>query len=103
MISNYSFNDEVSTLRIWFDNKPFSKEIQENIKNLKIDLISEEAKQMYINERLEKEEKEKETVQALWRIYSHFLVKYIIYFFGFLNNFIYLCIVIKDYLMCNKI
>ena len=65
MISKYSFNDEISTLRIWFDNKPFSKEIQENIKNLKIDLISEEAKKMYINERLEKEEKEKETVQAL--------------------------------------
>ena len=65
MISKYSFNDEISTLRIWFDNKPFSKDIQENIKNLKIDLISEEAKQMYINERLEKEEKEKETVQAL--------------------------------------
>ena len=65
MISNYSFNDEISTLRIWFDNKPFSKEIQETIKNLKLDLISEEAKQMYINERLEKEEKEKETVQAL--------------------------------------
>ena len=64
MISKYSFNDEISTLRIWFDNKPFSKEIQENIKNLKIDLISEEAKQMYINERFEKEEKEKETVQA---------------------------------------
>ena len=39
MISKYSFNDEISTLRIWFDNKPFSKEIQENIKNLKIDLI----------------------------------------------------------------
>ena len=65
MISNYSFNDEVYTLRIWFDNKPFSNEIQETIKNLKLDLISEEAKQMYINERLEKEEKEKETVQAL--------------------------------------
>lgn len=63
MISNYSFNDEISTLRIWFDNKPFSKEIQETIKNLNIGLISDEAKQMYINERLEKEEKE--TVQAL--------------------------------------
>ena len=62
MISTYSFNDEVSTLRIWFDTKPFSQEIQETIKNLKLDLISEEAKQMYINERLEKE---KETVQAL--------------------------------------
>lgn len=56
MISNYSFNDEISTLRIWFDNKPFSKEIQEKIKNLNIGLISDEAKQMYINERLEKEE-----------------------------------------------
>ena len=65
MISNYSFNDEISTLRIWFDNKPFSKDIQETIKNLNIGLISDEAKQMYINERLEKEEKEKETVQAL--------------------------------------
>lgn len=64
MISNYSFNDEISTLRIWFDNKPFSKEIQETIKNLNIGLISDEAKQMYINERFEKEEKEKETVQA---------------------------------------
>lgn len=63
MISNYSFNNEISTLRIWFDNKPFSKEIQETIKNLNIGLISDEAKQMYINERLEKEEKE--TVQAL--------------------------------------
>mgnify|MGYP003473159438 FL=1 len=63
MISNYSFNDEISTLRIWFDNKPFSKDIQETIKNLNIGLISDEAKQMYINERLEKEEKE--TVQAL--------------------------------------
>lgn len=64
MISNYSFNDEISTLRIWFDNKPFSNEIQETIKNLNIGLISDEAKQMYINERLEKEEEEKETVQA---------------------------------------
>ena len=59
MTSEYTLNDEISTLRIWFDTKPFSKEIQENIKNLKLDLISEEAKQMYINERLEKEEKEK--------------------------------------------
>lgn len=81
MISKYSFNDEISTLRIWFDNKPFSNEIQETIKNLNIGLISDEAKKMYINERLEKEEKE--TVQALWRIYSHFLVKYIIYFLVF--------------------
>ena len=65
MTSEYNLNDEISTLRIWFDTKPFSNEIQETIKNLKLDLISEEAKQMYINERLEKEEKEKETVQAL--------------------------------------
>lgn len=56
MISNYSFNDEISTLRIWFDNKPFSKEIQDTIKNLNIGLISDEAKQMYINERFEKEQ-----------------------------------------------
>lgn len=56
MTSEYNLNDEISTLRIWFDTKPFSKEIQEKIKNLNIGLISDEAKQMYINERLEKEE-----------------------------------------------
>lgn len=56
MTSEYTLNDEISTLRILFDTKPFSKEIQEKIKNLNIGLISDEAKQMYINERLEKEE-----------------------------------------------
>ena len=56
MISNYSFNDEISTLRIWFDNKPFSNEIQENIKNLNVGLITDEAKQIYIKERFEKEQ-----------------------------------------------
>lgn len=56
MISNYSFNNEISTLRIWFDNKPFSNEIQETIKNLNIGLISDEAKQIYIKERFEKEQ-----------------------------------------------
>ena len=56
MISNYSFNDEISTLRIWFDTKPFSNEIQETIKNLNVGLISDEAKQMYLKERLEKEQ-----------------------------------------------
>lgn len=56
MISNYSFNDEISTLRIWFDNKPFSNELQDTIKNLNVGLITDEAKQIYLNERLEKEE-----------------------------------------------
>lgn len=32
MVSEYTLNDEVSTLRIWFDTKPFSKELQEDIK-----------------------------------------------------------------------
>ena len=56
MISNYSFNDEISTLRIWFDNKPFSKEIQDTIKNLNVGLITDEAKKIYIKERFEKEQ-----------------------------------------------
>ena len=56
MISKYSFNDEISTLRIWFDTKPFSNEIQETIKNLNVGLISDEAKQIYLNERFEKEQ-----------------------------------------------
>lgn len=56
MISEYTLNDEISTLRIWFDTKPFSKEIQEKIKNLNVGLITDDAKQIYIKERLEKEE-----------------------------------------------
>ena len=56
MTSEYTLNDEISTLRIWFDTKPFSNEIQETIKNLNVGLISDEAKQIYLNERLEKEQ-----------------------------------------------
>ena len=56
MTSEYNLNDEISTLRIWFDTKPFSKEIQETIKNLNVGLISDEAKKIYLNERLEKEQ-----------------------------------------------
>ena len=56
MTSEYTLNDEISTLRIWFDTKPFSNEIQETIKNLNVGLISDEAKKIYLNERLEKEQ-----------------------------------------------
>ena len=56
MTSEYTLNDEISTLRIWFDTKPFSNEIQETIKNLNVGLITDEAKQIYLNERLEKEQ-----------------------------------------------
>ena len=56
MTSEYTLNDEISTLRIWFDTKPFSNEIQETIKNLNVGLISDEAKQIYLKERLEKEQ-----------------------------------------------
>ena len=56
MTSEYTLNDEISTLRIWFDTKPFSKEIQDTIKNLNIGLITDEAKQIYLKERLEKEQ-----------------------------------------------
>ena len=56
MTSEYTLNDEISTLRIWFDTKPFFKEIQVKIENLNVRLITNEAKQIYIKERLEKEE-----------------------------------------------
>ena len=56
MTSEYTLNDEISTLRIWFDAKPFSDEIQETIKNLNVGLITDEAKQIYIKERFEKEQ-----------------------------------------------
>lgn len=56
MTNEYTLNDEIYTLRIWFDTKPFSDEIQETIKNLNIGLISDEAKQIYIKERFKKEQ-----------------------------------------------
>ena len=56
MTSEYTLNDEISTLRIWFDTKPFSDELQETIKNLNVGLITDEAKQVYLKERLEKEQ-----------------------------------------------
>ena len=56
MNNEYTLNDEISTLRIWFDTKPFSNEIQETIKNLNVGLITDEAKQIYIKERFEKEQ-----------------------------------------------
>lgn len=56
MANEYTLNDEISTLRIWFDAKPFSDEIQETIKNLNVGLITDEAKKIYLKERLEKEQ-----------------------------------------------
>lgn len=56
MANEYTLNDEISTLRIWFDSKPFYDEIQETIKNLNVGLITDEAKKIYIKERLEKEQ-----------------------------------------------
>ena len=56
MTSEYTLNDEISTLRIWFDTKPFSNEIQDTIKNLNVGLITDEAKQIYLKERFEKEQ-----------------------------------------------
>ena len=56
MTSEYTLNDEISTLRIWFDTKPFSNDIQDTIKNLNVELITDEAKQIYLKERLEKEQ-----------------------------------------------
>lgn len=56
MTSEYTLNDEISTLRIWFDTKPFSNELQDTIKNLNVGLITDEAKQIYIKERFEKEQ-----------------------------------------------
>ena len=56
MTSEYTLNDEISTLMIWFDTKPFYNELQETIKNLNVGLITDEAKQIYLKERFEKEQ-----------------------------------------------
>lgn len=55
MMSNVSSND-IQTLRIWYNSKPFTKELEESIRQLPKSLFSDDTIESYIQERVKKEE-----------------------------------------------
>lgn len=49
-------NNDIQTLRIWYDSKPFTKELDESIRQLPKNLFSDDTIEYYIQERVKKEE-----------------------------------------------
>lgn len=49
-------NTDIQTLKIWFDSKQFTKELEDSIRQLPKTLFSDETIEYYIQERLKKEE-----------------------------------------------
>ena len=49
-------NNDIQTLRIWYDSKPFTKELEESIRQLPKTLFSDDTIEYYIQERVKKEE-----------------------------------------------
>lgn len=50
------YNNELQTLKIWYDSKPFTKELEERIRQLPKTLFSDDTIEYYIQERVKKEE-----------------------------------------------
>ena len=50
------YNTDLQTLKIWFDSKPFTKELEESIRQLPKTLFSDDTIEYYIQERVKKEE-----------------------------------------------
>lgn len=49
-------SNDIQTLRIWYDSKPFTKELKESIRQLPKTLFSDDTIEYYIQERFKKEE-----------------------------------------------
>ena len=49
-------NNDIQTLRIWFDSKPFTKELEDRIRQLPKTLFSDDTIEYYIQDRVKKEE-----------------------------------------------
>lgn len=54
-IDDVSSND-IQTLRIWYDSKTFTKELEDSIRQLPKSLFSDETIEYYLQERVKKEE-----------------------------------------------
>ena len=55
MMAEVSSND-LQTLRIWYDSKTFTKELEESIRQLPKTLFSDDTIEYYLQERVKKEE-----------------------------------------------
>ena len=49
-------NNDLQTLRIWYDSKPFTNELEESIRQLPKTLFSDDTIECYLQERVKKEE-----------------------------------------------
>lgn len=49
-------NNEIQTLRIWYDSKPFTNELEESLRQLPKSLFSDDTIEYYLQERVKKEE-----------------------------------------------
>ena len=50
------YNNDLQTLRIWYDSKPFTKELENVIRQLPNTLFSDDTIEYYLQERVKKEE-----------------------------------------------
>ena len=50
------YNNDLQTLRIWYDSKPFTNELENSIRQLPKTLFSDDTIEYYIQERVKKEE-----------------------------------------------
>ena len=54
MVKQYTKDDDMQTLRLWYDNKPFTKEIENIIRDIPTTVFSDDIIEDYIQERLKK-------------------------------------------------
>lgn len=54
MVTQYTKDDDMQTLRLWYDNKPFTKEIENSIMAIPTTVFSDDIIEDYIQERLKK-------------------------------------------------
>ena len=50
------YNNDLQTLKIWSDSKPFNKELENSIRQLPKTLFSDDTIEYYIQDRVKKEE-----------------------------------------------
>lgn len=54
MKTEYTKDDDMQTLRLWYDNKPFTKEIENSIRAIPTTVFSDDIIEDYIQDRLKK-------------------------------------------------
>lgn len=54
MVKQYTKDDDMQTLRLWYDNKPFTKEIENSIRAIPTTVFSDDIIGDYIQDRLKK-------------------------------------------------